>query len=352
MIWPVIVNTLISGAVFAYELNVPGEFATLEEAVKHSREGDAIIVAPGIYRLGPENITIDREHLTLKSLYGPSKTVIEGWGNKPVIKFSETSRAVIEGFTITSMNSHDGLPLRGGGIYCAYSSSPIIMNNIITGNSAVFGGGIFCDEETSPIIVNNSILRNKATRFGGGVFSYKAKSTIVNNRITENSASNSGGGLFCDRDSPYITNNIIWRNKAGFGGGISCDRSFSVITNNTITENKAESGGGIIFEGGTTRISNVILWNNMDDLSSRTVSSSSRPVFSDIGDGDFRGLNGNISTDPLFVDPDDGDFRLSPKSPCINAGNPEETYNDPDGSINDMGAFGGPRANYLRGGKL
>jgi hypothetical protein len=33
---------------------------------------------------------------------------------------------------------------------------------------------------------------------------------------------------------------------------------------------------------------------------------------------------------------------LLPTSPCINKGNPDPAYNDPDGSLNDMGCYGGP----------
>jgi hypothetical protein len=40
----------------------------------------------------------------------------------------------------------------------------------------------------------------------------------------------------------------------------------------------------------------------------------------------------------------DGDYHLAFGSPCIDAGNPAAEYNDPDGSRNDMGAFGGPDA--------
>ncbi len=46
--------------------------------------------------------------------------------------------------------------------------------------------------------------------------------------------------------------------------------------------------------------------------------------------------DGNIDADPLFVDPDDGDLRLSPGSPCIDAGDntavPEEITTDLDGN--------------------
>jgi len=35
-------------------------------------------------------------------------------------------------------------------------------------------------------------------------------------------------------------------------------------------------------------------------------------------------------------------YRLSKYSPCIDAGNPKKAYRDMDGSLNDMGIFGGP----------
>ena len=95
------------------------------------------------------------------------------------------------------------------------------------------------------------------------------------------------------------------------------------------------------------KIINIILWDNQDDLYSGWFGSASRPDHSDIGDGDFRGVNGNISSDPLFMDPENGDFRLRLDSPCIDAGNPDAIYDDPDGSRNDMGTYGGPKAKLV-----
>jgi hypothetical protein len=108
--------------------------------------------------------------------------------------------------------------------------------------------------------------------------------------------------------------------------------------------NVASHGGGVFFDKGSVRIINTILWNNTDDLYSGRFNPASRPDHSDIGDGDFRGLNGNISADPLFMDADNGDFRLMPDSPCIDVGNPEPIFKEPDGSKNDIGAYGGPKA--------
>ena len=48
---------------------------------------------------------------------------------------------------------------------------------------------------------------------------------------------------------------------------------------------------------------------------------------------------GNIDADPIFAGPYNEDYYLRWHSPCIDAGDPDPSYNDPDGTRNDMGAF-------------
>jgi len=67
---------------------------------------------------------------------------------------------------------------------------------------------------------------------------------------------------------------------------------------------------------------------------------------------------GNIDVDPEFIDPANGNFHLSPTSLCVDTGNPDPAYNDPEDPENpgfalypalgtvtaDMGSYGGPFA--------
>jgi hypothetical protein len=326
-------------------LHVPNHYLSIQEAVDASQPGDTIIVASGVYPQHRGNITIEKENITLQSAYGPKKTVIAGKAGSPVISIGEKIQCAVIGFTITLMENAQGEALKGGAVYCGPSSSVAIVHNIITGNRAVFGGGIYCDLYASCRITENIISENTATRYGGGIFSYDAPTIITNNDIINNKASHSGGGFFCRKEAPRVINNVIWANSANTGGGVSCDRSSCTMINNTIVGNVATYGGGVFFDGGSVRIINSIVWDNKDDLFAARFSPASRPDHSNIGDGDFRGLNGNISADPKFVEPENGDFGLRKDSPCIDAGNDDPIYIDVDGSRNDMGAFGGPQGN-------
>jgi len=54
----------------------------------------------------------------------------------------------------------------------------------------------------------------------------------------------------------------------------------------------------------------------------------------------------SISAAPsaIFANVSKANYRLRSGSPCINSGDPAKKFNDPDGSRNDMGAYGGPKA--------
>jgi hypothetical protein len=115
---------------------------------------------------------------------------------------------------------------------------------------------------------------------------------------------------------------------------LECSLSNCVIARN--------SGNGCELGSGST-LTNCILWN-----SGKEIIGPAEVSYSCV-EGGWPGV-GNIDADPRFVrlwNGEAGDFQLLPDSPCIDAGNPDPSYNDactPPGLGTercDMGAYGG-----------
>jgi hypothetical protein len=357
---------LAAGAAQGNLYYVPDDFPTIQRAISANYvvNGDSIVVRPGNYM---ENIDFRGKLLWVKSEKGPAVTLINGGGGGSVAVFvnGENSGAILQGFTLTGgTGTLDGFGYHGGGVFCK-GSSPWILENVFTGNSASgyggavacfdgawpqisyntivdndagFGGGIGC-WDSSPRIEGNTIERNSALQHGGGIISaVDSLPEIRENLIGDNSAAGSGGGICCGGAGGTITNNILTYNDANKGGGIAVDTYGPHITNNTIRRNRAivEGGGLFVESGGTPEVTNTVLWANVAPLGDEySVRSNLTPSTLSISYSDVRGgqasgyvessctLNwgaGMIDADPLFLDTPGGDFHLTWGSPCRDTG--------------------------------
>ena len=369
-------------------INVPADQPTIQAGIDAAVNDDIVLVQPGTY---VENINFNGKNITVASLYYTtqdiayiSQTVIDGNQNGSVVTFEsgEESTAVLSGFTIINGSGKivSGMP-RGGGIYC-YNSSPTVKNAIISGNilngDNPRGGGIFCEESSmiineteitdntlsglyprgggiscringNPLISNVTISGNYVTggtthAASGGGISMVSSNPFLNNVIIANNTVvdfspniNTGGGIeMIASSSPNLVDVLIYENTSESGGGIRVASSSPSLQNVTITRNNAESGGGIFCSSGTPVLINSILWDNTPQEISYYTGVLVTATYSDI-QGGWTG-EGNIDNDPLFVNPANGEYYLTEYSPCIDAGDPNSSY-DPDGTIADMGAF-------------
>ncbi len=233
----------------------------------------------------------------------------------------------------------------GGGLS---SCSGVVRANTITANWAENGGGLaWCNS----IVEGNTISDNQASRSGGGLYACH-RGSISDNLIRGNSAWGGGGGLdWCggviqsniiiDNHAYYyqsgggglaicygIENNLIAGNSAPSGGGLYW--CLGTVQNNTIIGNAAHSGsgGGICDHQKKGTIRNCIIWGNTA-ADGTQLYDAQIPSYSCIQDW-AGGGEGNIAADPHFVDADgpddntgtfdDNNYRLSPDSPCIDAG--------------------------------
>ena len=251
------------------------------------------------------------------------------------IYFESGSLPIFEDVVIC--NNHAS---RGGGIYCENWHNIIIENIEINNNSSNDGGGIFIRNGSDLNFQDINIINNAADH-GGGIYCQSGSEMEFNNVGIMNNSASRGGGIYFEGGTSIIKNTTIVGNTADYGGGIEISWCYSInIENVTISDNTSNIDGGAIYQtdGNNTLLLNCILWNNTPNEISMTGGSI------DITYSDLQvaapGI-GNIISDPHFINPQNWDYHLQLGSPCIDAGNPSSQYNDPDGSRNDMGAFGG-----------
>lgn len=336
----IIAFILLSPAAFAATINVPGDYATIQEAIDAAVNGDEVIVAPDTYY---ENINFLGKAITVRSSHGPVDTVIDGgspidpdYGSVVAFRQGEGVSSVLEGFTLThgtGTKIHGPIDDHfGGGIICE-GTSPTIINNIIIDNEATLGGdgGGMCNIEGSPRVINCRFIDN-VTGFvcrGGGMCNWYTGPDleVTNCLFMGNGNGYKGGGLAEMEGSSTLTNCMFIKNtSSSVGGGIyyfTPDTTPTLI-NCTFVENYSDSaeGGGFFNNDSTPKITNCIVWNNTPDQIFDTPGYDSIVTYSCV-EGGFIG-DGNIDADPLFVDQANDDYHLTYFSPCRNAGNNSE----------------------------
>jgi len=261
-------------------ITVPTEAGSIQWAIDLSIGGDVVEILKGRYY---ETIDFNDTAITLTSTdpndwWVVESTIIDGNGASTAVATFDSGDAssTLTGLTLTNAEY---------GISCNISSSPTITRCIIEDCNS---HGIYCTAG-SPEITNNMIGENT----GDGI--YSSSST-----------------------PPAIKNNWIYKNS-GKGIEFNSASSAATVRNNTIV---GSTGQGIYVSSGTApTVSNCILWSNNGDLD------GCNATYSCIEDGADPNYH-NISSDPQFIDGDSSDYRLQRTSPCINAGDPNQTYTD------------------------
>ncbi|MQY80473.1 MAG: T9SS type A sorting domain-containing protein [Bacteroidetes bacterium] len=349
-------------------------FQTISGGITQASGGDTVLVAAGDYN----------EQLKMRGNFvkGMGALVTRVYFNEETVVFDGINQSGISGFTLEggdggwpAIKCDQSSPLifknkiiarggRGTGIECYNSSEPEIFSNLIQGE----GDGIWISCTASNPDIHDNTFRTDDIGFSAIECSHNSRPIIEHNIFY---SAQFGLSLISSRDAnPQITGNKFYYRAAS--GCIIDGQSSSDIGmyNNIFISNSTEPGSAIQLRSSQ----NVILVNNtfyinngkaiqlsessllnMNNIFSGTDSDPfdlSNPLsvtysafwdFSATDQDTLPGI-GNIFSDPHFMSVENNNFRLAPNSPCIDSGNPAPEYNDPDGSRNDMGAYGGPYA--------
>ena len=264
------------------------------------------------------------------------------------------SHALIASNIITQNDVLDHTAGSGGGIYLL-RSKPIITQNLLYLNHAVYGGAVYADLLSSIRLTGNSILENSfydnapPTYYGafdGAVLLEGCTSFLIDGNTISGNQAGTGAGL--DLKGPgsgIVQNNVIYANQAysadsssGMGGGIYYEgddlNSVSFI-NNTIYGNSAPSpvlgdmGGGIALNlmTNTVALVNNIIVSNSGGIWLRggptPATNFNNCVANPVNYSGLAPLNpgtGDLHVDPRFTNAAAGDFHLLAGSPCIDGG--------------------------------
>ena len=219
-------GSLMSATVSAAEINVPGDFASIQDAINAAVNGDEICVAPGTYN---ETIDFLGKAIAVYGSEGPQVTTIDGTGlNDIVVRCvsGEGLDTILEGFTITGGG---GFGFSGGGMY-NLNSSPTISDCIFHQNSGSDGVGML-NVNSNPWIEDctfseNSVIFGIALH-GAGMYNGNASNPTViaclfiGNVVSGGSNANRGGGMFNAGGSNPLVIECTFAGNSASGPGVN-----------------------------------------------------------------------------------------------------------------------------------
>ena len=212
-----------------------------------------------------------------------------------------------------------------------------LSHNRFEANEVERGWGIVGIEGTPETrVVHNLFVGNSsyASEMGLKV----SRGIVANNLFVRNTCRNTPDVIGC-RAAVYVTSrdNVDLRNNTFVGNDseegiahLAYDSAFGQARSNLFVGGAGAGAVGMVYsEWGESA---EMTWNAWWDVP--------EPVW---GEGIHLG-EGNIEADPFFDGGDD--FHLGADSAAIDAGDPDPLLADPDGTRNDIGAFGGPEGDW------
>ncbi|MFH0777417.1 MAG: right-handed parallel beta-helix repeat-containing protein [Candidatus Eisenbacteria bacterium] len=232
----ILCQALAFASVSARVRAVPSEYETIQKAIDAAAAGDTVLVAPGTYK---ENLVLTYKAVSLISSKGAQKTVVDAGRRDIALRcYMVDSTATIQGFTFKN-----GQGMHGGGVFLSVSS-PRVIDNVFTADSATYGGGL-CVMWSNSVIEGNTFVDNRAS-YGGGLYTMFLAPKIDSNLIANNRAEIGGGLYFARSSEARARGNVISGNRAQRGGGMIINTASPIIEQSLLENNEAKEDGGAI----------------------------------------------------------------------------------------------------------
>jgi MYXO-CTERM domain-containing protein len=248
----------------AAQISVPGDHATLQEAIVAASDGDTINLSGGAH-LGP--FTVDKE-VTIKGS-GTTTALVPGTGGlvdsdgdevddylfyPDILIVEDGAELTLKNLSmhphepdiLNSMLTLDGLPIYSRGIHVDSNGTLKVTNVSMNSFRALGSGGAVEASDTTLTITNSSFEGNIA--YNGGHIWLSGGTLTINGSVFDfGNAAKDGGGILADALTDFSVNGTAFSgNAAGDTAGAVWVNSNAVsVDNNLFCANFANSAGAL-----------------------------------------------------------------------------------------------------------
>ena len=241
-------------------------FSDIRNSLENANSGDTLILS-GIYYDDNKQISIKKDHITIKGKSSSSKAILDAKGTCTHIFHIPANHVSLENIIFRNVNADVW-----GGAINLYGTHLTIHNCEFINNKAQVGA-IVINDESSHTIVNNCIFKNNGAVFlhegyggyGGAIDSHGSHGQIINCTFINNYAVGGGGAIFMQNGiNNTIKNCKFTNNTAPVGGAfyLSPKGHNTTITNCNFINNNAEKDGGALCISNITQINSCLFDNN------------------------------------------------------------------------------------------
>ncbi len=350
-----------------------------------------LVVKENTHQYGPGLMSESSDVLITDSVFVGNGVGIWSDGGELLVRRTTVSDSIFNNMTIGGHFGIEDVAIVGGqgnGIVMAYSDG--VLRRVSVSNVTGIGLCLLSGGYSAPVEIHQAVVTGSGDT---GLYTSEVSSMVANSIFAGNGriqpedpevAWEWGSGVGVESTPPILFNVIIAGNRGWYGGGVSAWGYALVTINTTIVGNQGEYGGAVNItnSGCHWRDFNSIIAYNSGDYAIECYrepeidfnhTALHHPGGEVIDPDSCMEFGVRYLEEPEFlVDPvldENGemwevpDYHLSLESPLVDAGTPEgmEVYLrwlvghdyaplpewgwfDPDGSLPDLGAFGGPCA--------
>ncbi len=327
-------------------MDVPAAYPTIDDALADAVPGDVIQLGIGAWDVYIGDFPV---FVTIAGA-GVDLTYLQGVGGLPIFEIAGYQKLGIRDLTLTGANGDDG-----GALDC--EDSEVILERVRFEFNASREGGAARLDECVSTFTDVEAYDNDSKQAGGAFVLSGGTISWTGGTVARNSAGSYGGAVYFDITEGTATNVLFHHNRAASLGGASYQRCPQLPTpcptvdlnHLTLAGNWGSTAGAYHISGSVRHTifqenQNRGIWTKVEVIGDHNAFfANQNPNNEPNGWGDAT----DVLADALFVEFDamgDGhgqDFHLRGGSPLIDAG---AAAVDPDGSLEDIGVYGGESA--------